>query len=93
MLSCAINRILTHSRSLVLLLRGRQMSSHARISQRFMEPAGSLPCSQEPSTSPYPEPDQSNPYHPILEKYKDNKIIYDECFKMLPTLKLSITSI
>jgi hypothetical protein len=31
-----------------------------------MEPEGSLPCSQEPSTGPYPEPDQSNPYHAIL---------------------------
>jgi hypothetical protein len=31
-----------------------------------MEPEGSLPRSQEPSTGPYPEPDQSNPYHPIL---------------------------
>jgi hypothetical protein len=30
-----------------------------------MEPENSLPCSQEPSTGPYPEPDQSNPYHPI----------------------------
>jgi hypothetical protein len=30
-----------------------------------MEPVGSLPCSQEPSTGPYPRPDQSNPYHPI----------------------------
>jgi hypothetical protein len=31
-----------------------------------MEPEGSLPYSQEPSTGPYPEPDQSNPYHPTL---------------------------
>jgi hypothetical protein len=35
-------------------------------SQHFMEPEVSLPCSQEPSTCPYPEPDQSNPYHPII---------------------------
>jgi hypothetical protein len=31
-----------------------------------MEPKGSLLCSQEASTSLYPEPDQSSPYHPIL---------------------------
>jgi hypothetical protein len=31
-----------------------------------MELEGSLPCSQEPSTGPYPKPDQSNLYHPIL---------------------------
>jgi hypothetical protein len=30
-----------------------------------MGPEGSLPCSQEPSTSQYPEPDQSNSSHSI----------------------------
>jgi hypothetical protein len=30
-----------------------------------MEPEDSLPCSQESSAGPYPEPDQSNPSHPI----------------------------
>jgi hypothetical protein len=31
-----------------------------------MEPEDSLPSSQEPSSCPYREPDQSNPYHPVL---------------------------
>jgi hypothetical protein len=31
-----------------------------------MEPEALLPCSQEPSTIPYPEPDQVNPYYHIL---------------------------
>jgi hypothetical protein len=30
-----------------------------------MEPEGSIPHSQELSTCPYPEPDQSSPHHPI----------------------------
>jgi hypothetical protein len=44
-------------------LRSRQLCSHPRTSQNFMEPEGSIPCSQEPSTSPYPEPYQSNTHH------------------------------
>jgi hypothetical protein len=31
-----------------------------------MEPKSLLPCSQEPDTGHYLEPDKSTPYHPIL---------------------------
>jgi hypothetical protein len=47
-------------------LRSCQLCSHSRTSQHFMEPEGSSQCSQEPSTGPYPEPDQSSPYYLIL---------------------------
>jgi hypothetical protein len=47
-------------------LRSQQLCSYSRISQHFMEPEDSLPCSQEPSTGPYPEPDRSSLYHLIL---------------------------
>jgi hypothetical protein len=53
-------------------LRSCQLCSYSRTSQYFMEPEGSLPCSQEPTTGPHPEPDQSNPYHPILSKIHFN---------------------
>jgi hypothetical protein len=38
-------------------LRSHQLLSYPMISQKFMEPEGSLLCSQEPATGPYPKPD------------------------------------
>jgi hypothetical protein len=47
-------------------LRSCQLCSYSRTSKNFMEPEGTLPCSQQPFTGPYSEPDQFNQYHPIL---------------------------
>jgi hypothetical protein len=43
-----------------------------KFTQYFMEPEGSLSCSQEPSTGQYPEPHRSSPYNPILSKIRFN---------------------
>jgi hypothetical protein len=40
-----------------------------------MEPVGSLPCLQEPSTGPYSEPDEFSTYHPNLFKIQFNIIL------------------
>jgi hypothetical protein len=37
--------------------------------QEIIDSKDSLSCSQVPSTGPYPEPDETNPYHPILFLY------------------------
>jgi hypothetical protein len=49
-------------------LRSCQLCSQSGTSQHFKEPEGSSPCTQKPSTGPYPEPDRSSSYHPILSK-------------------------
>jgi hypothetical protein len=53
-----------------------------------MEPKGSLPCSQESSTDPYSELDQSNPYHPILYVYTYLTLL----LILFPHLHLGLTS-
>jgi hypothetical protein len=55
---------LTHSWSWAVLEKP-PIVQLSRTSQHFMEPEGSLLCSQEPSTGPCPEPDKSNPSHYI----------------------------
>jgi hypothetical protein len=41
-----------------------------------MEPEGSLQSSQDNSTGPYPEPDQSSPYYPVLFYLTSILILY-----------------
>jgi hypothetical protein len=45
-------------------LRSRQLPIYSRSSQYFVDLEDSVLCSQEPSTSTHPEPDESSPYHP-----------------------------
>jgi hypothetical protein len=65
--NCGRHRSTECTRELArLFLRSRQSLSYSRIPQYFTEPEGSLPCSHEPSTTPYTEPDQSTPYYLTL---------------------------
>jgi hypothetical protein len=41
-------------------------SDGQEIPPSFMEPEGSLPCSQEAATGSYPEPDESRRHFPTL---------------------------
>jgi hypothetical protein len=50
-----------------------------------MDPEGLLPCSQEPSTGPYPELDQPNPYHPILISLRSILILFTHLRLGLPS--------
>jgi hypothetical protein len=41
-------------------------SAYQKYPAVFMEPQGSLPCSQKPAIGPYPEPDESSSPHRSL---------------------------
>jgi hypothetical protein len=55
----------------------------------FMEPEGSIPCSQKPSTGPYPEPYQSTPSHPISLKIHFNIVHPPTSWSTKPLTKIS----
>jgi hypothetical protein len=71
-----INKKQTNSMKSSSSLEATSRSSTQIFSQQFSEPEDSLPCSHEPSTGTYPQPDESSPYHPILlSKFHFNIIL------------------
>jgi hypothetical protein len=60
----------------------------------FMKPEGSLPCSQKPTTWPYPEPAESSSLHRILspqDPFKSCLPNYAYVFQMVSSLQDSQT--
>jgi hypothetical protein len=53
----------------------REAGTYLNISQKLMEPEGSLTCSEEPVTINYPKPDQ---YRLFLNTRQNNKRFWTE---------------
>jgi hypothetical protein len=60
-----------------------------------MELEGSLPWPQEPSTGPYPDPDQCSPYHTIISlvRYISEPALYKLTIFHVPNLKAIFLSL
>jgi hypothetical protein len=69
-----MTRFFCREMQLEYLLRSCKSLTYWKLSQYFMEPEGSLPCSQQSATGSYPEPDQSSPYYLILSKIHFNTL-------------------
>lgn len=61
--------------STVLLQKLNSCSAGKEISPNFIEPECSLLCLQEIATGTVPEPDESNPYNPIMFKIYVNSFL------------------
>jgi hypothetical protein len=53
-------------------IQATSCSADEECQSTFMRPNGSLPCSQEPATLFYPEPNESSPHSPIVFKISLN---------------------
>jgi hypothetical protein len=54
-----------------------------------MESEGSLPCSQDLSTGPYPEPDESSPYYPTGNQFQEFfiRVLMHDCYSRTEVTK------
>jgi hypothetical protein len=64
-----VHIFLTNSMELSPSWEAGSCAATQEFPQHFMAPEVSLPCPQELTTGPYPEPDQSSPHHPIFLRY------------------------